>query len=297
MTQHNVTQSSIIQDTLSAAKARMRELAAEYRRSVPGLDAHSLMLGLSGVELKFMPMGDRDGAYDPEHRVILINSQVRPERQRFTLAHEISHALLLGDDDLLSDIHDAYAGDQLEQVIEMLCNAGAAAILMPDELVTEMISRFGATGRALAELAKRADVSASSALYTLAEQTTTPVIYAVCAVAKEFGKPENDDEVTENVLSVRVSGTAPGVKYSLRPGTLIPADHPVALALDTNFQMEGESYVPFRSGRKMPAYVCAYPTRSRAVTVSFALREGGSRDDLLGDGSPGDGSHGRSTGE
>lgn len=140
---------STLPDVLSAAKARMRQLASTYGAALPGLDTHSLMFGLDGVQLTFMPMGDRDGAYDPEHRVILINSKVRPERQRFTLAHEISHALMLGDDDLLSDLHDEFEGDRLEQVIETLCNVGAAALLMPHALIEEMLSRFGPTGRAL----------------------------------------------------------------------------------------------------------------------------------------------------
>lgn len=256
---------------MAAAKSRMKALAAEYARNVPGLDAHSLMLGLDGIGLEFMPMGDRDGAYDPEHRVILINSKVRPERERFTLAHEISHALLLGDDDLLSDIHDVFEGERLEQVIETLCNVGAAAILMPGELVQDMISRFGETGRALAELSKRADVSASTALYTLAEYTQGQVLYAVCAVAKT--DTEREGEYAPKILSVRVSGGSPGVKYTLRPGTPIPEDHPVSLALDTGFQMEGDSYVPFQSGRKMPAHVVAYPNKYRVVNVSFTLQK------------------------
>lgn len=254
----------------------MRELATAYVQTLPGLDTHSLMAGLDGVTLKFLAMGDRDGAYDPEHRVILINSGVRPSRQRFTLAHEISHALLLGNDDLLSDLHDAYEGDRLEGVIETLCNVGAAAILMPDTLIADLLSRFGSTGRTLAELARRADVSASSALYALAERTTSPVIYAVCALSKvdsdERGADEDSVSVSSSakVLTVRASSAAPGVKYSLRPGTPIPDSHPIAVALDTNFPLSQESYVPFRSGRKMPAYLDAFPER-QVVMVSFAL--------------------------
>ncbi|GBF05742.1 DNA repair regulator protein PprI [Deinococcus aerius] len=270
--------------TLAPAKARMRELASAYARGLPGLDTHSLMSGLDAT-LTFMPMGDRDGAYDPEHRVVLINSRVRPERQRFTLAHEISHALLLGDDDLLSDLHDAYEGERLEQVIETLCNVGAAAILMPDALIDELLARFGPSGRALAELARRADVSASSALYALAERTAAPVLYAVCAVARLEAEPGDEERPTGKALTVRASGGAPGVKYSLRPGTLIPAEHPVAAALETHLPIAQESYVPFRSGRRMPAYVDAFPERQR-VMVSFTLTprpaKGGESDESAG---------------
>lgn len=254
----------------------MQELAVAYSATLPGLDTHSLMNGLQDVTLTFMPMGDRDGAYDPEHRVILINSKVRPERQRFTLAHEISHALLLGDDDLLSDLHDAYEGDRLEQVIETLCNVGAAAILMPSALMEDMLRRFGPTGRALSELARRADVSASTALYALAEHTDAPVIYAVCAVTRTDGDRRDAEgaratrDGTPRELTVRASSAGGGVKYTLRPGTPIPADHPVAVALETRLHMQEDSYVPFRSGRKMPAHVDAYPDRYR-VLVSFRL--------------------------
>ncbi|GGR52519.1 radiation response metalloprotease IrrE [Deinococcus seoulensis] len=260
-------------DLLAGAKGRMKELAVRYARTLPGLDTHGLMHGLDGVQLTFMPMGDRDGAFDPEHNVILINSRVRPERQRFTLAHEISHALLLGDDDLLSDLHDSFEGDRLEQVIETLCNVGAAALLMPEELLSDLLARFGPTGRALGELARRADVSASTALYALAERTPAPVLYAVCALTRADDEPHAapaSPAGTPKILTVRVAGGAPGVKYSLRPGTPIPDDHPVAVALDTRLPISQASYVPFRSGRRMPAQVDAFPDRQR-VLVSFLL--------------------------
>lgn len=262
----------------------MRDLASSYSAALPGRDTHSLMSGLPDVKLRFMPLGWRDGAYDPEHHVILINSDSRPERQRFTLAHEISHAILLSDDDLLSDIHDAYEGDKLEQVIETLCNVGAAAILMPPNLIGEVMEQFGPTGRSLATLARRAEVSVSSALYALAEQTTLPVIYAVCALGRPPRTPEvpgeEDVAVPGKVLTVRASSSSPGVKYTLAAGTPIPDDHPVAVALDTGMEFTGESHVPFRSGRRMAAFVSAYPVRG-AVAVGFRLdpllREG--RDD------------------
>ncbi|OLV18840.1 protein of unknown function DUF955 [Deinococcus marmoris] len=266
---------------LAPAKTRMRELAAAYAQALPGLDTHSLMSGLDGVTLTFMAMGDRDGAYDPEHRVILINSRVRPERQRFTLAHEIGHALLLGDDDLLSDLHDSFEGDRLEEVIETLCNVAAAAILMPEALTAELLTRFGPSGRALAELTRRADVSASSAIYTLAERSDALVIYAVCAVTRIDAEPGDSEEehLSGKALTVRASSAAAGVKYSLRPGTPIPDDHPVAVALDTGIPITQDSYIPFRSGRKMPAYVDVFPERNR-VLVSFTLPFKAGKDEI-----------------
>ena len=51
----------------------------------------------------------------------------------------------------------------------------------------------------------------------------------------------------------------------------IPEAHPVAVALDTHIPLSQASYIPFRSGRRMPAYVDAFPERRR-VLVSFALQ-------------------------
>ncbi|WP_312846438.1 ImmA/IrrE family metallo-endopeptidase [Deinococcus rubellus] len=258
-----------------AFKVRMRVLARAYAAGLPALDTHSLMEGQllqgAGVRLEFMPMGERDGAYDPENKVILINSQARPERQRFTLAHEISHVLLLSDDDLLSDLHDTYEGERLETMIETLCNVGAAGILIPDALMNDVLERYGPSGRAMAELVRRADVSGSAALYALTEVIGGQVLLAVCA-------PSGRGEARQ--LTVRASGKAAGVKYSLSPGTPIPDEHPIQIALETGLEISARSYVPFRSGRKMPAWVDVYPDGSgRRVFASFDLdpaRLGGS---------------------
>ena len=245
----------------------MRELARSYAAALPALDTHSLMEGellhSAGVRLEFMPMGERDGAYDPENKVILINSQSRPERQRFTLAHEISHALLLSDDDLLSDLHDEYEGNHLEGMIETLCNVGASSILISGELMQDILTRHGPSGRALWELVRRADISGSAALYALSEAASGQIIFAVCAPSGRGAQRQ---------LTVRVGGATAGVKYSLRPGTPIPDEHPAQIALETGLELSAKSYVPFRSGRKVPAWVDVYPdANGRRVFASFDL--------------------------
>lgn len=257
---------NVQQDHLRAAlRERMRLLAVAYGASLPARDLHSLMLGeaLRGVELHFLPMGDRDGAYDPERGVILINQQSRPERQRFTLAHEISHALLFTDDDLLSDLHDAFEDDALEQTIEMLCNVGASALLIPPATLQETVQHFGFTGRALAQLVRRTQVSGSAGLYALLEQANLHgqrLLLSICTPA------------TSGELLVRVSAATTGVYYSLRPGTAVPSDHPAHKALDTGLHEHCRSYIPFRSGRKMPALVDAFAEQGRRrVFVSFDI--------------------------
>ncbi len=258
-------QAATSEDVRGALRQRMRGLVQRYADELPARDTHSLMQGsaMQGVQLCFMPMGERDGAYDPERGIILINAQSRPERQRFTLAHEISHALLFTDDDLLSDLHDNFEDEALEHTIEMLCNVGASALLIPPDTLSEVVARFGFTGRGLAQLVRRTQVSGSAALYALCEQASVAeqrLILAICTPS------------TAGDLLVRVAATTAGVPYSLRPGTQIPADHPVSHALDTGLQQHGRSYIPFRSGRKMPALVDAFAEQGRRrVFVSFDI--------------------------
>jgi Zn-dependent peptidase ImmA (M78 family) len=258
----------------------MRELAAEYAASLPGRDSEALAGGLK-AKLVYTDLGERDGAYDPEHGVILINRKTSPQRQRFTLAHEVSHALLLGDDDLLSGLHDSFEDDRLEQAIETLCNVGAATILMPNEMIDDVLKRFGPSGRAIHELSRRADVSASSAMYALADEAQGAILFAICSRTGSSKKLEEGSSQrqrraalgAQRPVVVRASAETREVKYSLRPGTPVPDDHPIALALDSGYQQGGQSYVPFRSGRKMPAYLDAYPDGRRGVLVSFRLED------------------------
>ncbi|WP_245588603.1 ImmA/IrrE family metallo-endopeptidase [Deinococcus pimensis] len=239
-------------------KARMRDLAREFASRQKVREAHALAEGL-GARLVYMDLGERDGAYDPEHAVILVNQTHSPQRQRFTLAHEVSHALLLGDEDLLSDLHDLFEGDALENAIETLCNVGAATILISDEELRAAVERHGASGAAIADVARRADVSAAVAMYALADFVKTPAVFAVCTGG--HNRP----------LLVQSSASTSSMRYSLRPGTVIPDGHPVDTAFRTGLPIEEPSFFPFRSGKKMPAYVTAYPIKTR-VLCSFEER-------------------------
>ncbi|PYE51190.1 ImmA/IrrE family metallo-endopeptidase [Deinococcus yavapaiensis] len=240
-----------------AHKARMRDLARNYARGLKGRDMEAFAEHL-GAKLVYMDLGERDGAFDPDHNVILVNSSVTRERQRFTVAHEVSHALLLGDEDLLSDLHDAFDGDDLENAIETLCNVGASAILVPDELLRACVERHGATGQVIADIARKAEVSAQVALYALADFVRTPAIFAVC------GAPGG-------ALVVQASAATSSMRYSLSSGTPIPSGHPIDTAYRTGLAIEEASFFPFRSGKRMPALVSAYPLRGR-VYAAFEER-------------------------
>jgi len=258
-------------------KDRMREIARSYRQQNPWQDNLGMLEGL-GAKLRFAQLEGQDGAYDPEHNVVFLNPKSSPERQRFTLAHEISHALLLQSDDLLSDIHDSYEGDALEDAIEILCNVGASAMLITQAML-ERTTRGGLSGASVYRLMLEADVSASVAMVSLSEYTDQAALFALCVrPARGTARGKSPQEVLEQLeqgrvqgvrggLQVRFAPSSRGMLYSLSVGTPIPAEHPIQKALETGIPLEGDSYIPFKSGSKPPAWVSAYPERGRVFAV------------------------------
>ncbi|MBB6097436.1 Zn-dependent peptidase ImmA (M78 family) [Deinobacterium chartae] len=238
---------------LEEHKRRVRELARDYANRHPARDSLALAEGL-GAKLAYADLGERDGAFDPEHGLILVNRKASPERQRFTLAHEVIHALLLEDDDLLSELHDAYAGEELEMAIETLCNVGAASLLVSEADLHGTVERHAQRASGVPDLARRAGVSLSTAMIALSEHAAVPLILALASPASKGGP-----------LVVKFSVTSKVMRYPLATGTPVPDGHPVDLAYHTGLPIDTQSYVPFRSGQKMPAWVSAFPQKFQVV--------------------------------
>lgn len=123
-----------------------------------GLDVYRSTFGdqISGMIKK-----NSDGRYS-----ILVNANDSPERQRFTIAHEIAHYLyhrdLIGDGVADSPAYRApnpevYGSTRLQQRHETQANQFAANILMPLELIRSIEGQQ--PGIDLPGLAKRLKVS------------------------------------------------------------------------------------------------------------------------------------------
>lgn len=96
-----------------------------------------------GIEVNFAPSNDElSGALirNDEGIVIGVNSQHHPNRQRFTIAHELGHYLfhkgihLHVDEDFLVNFRDRRSSEAID-VEEIEANRFAAAILMPTAFV------------------------------------------------------------------------------------------------------------------------------------------------------------------
>jgi Zn-dependent peptidase ImmA (M78 family) len=242
-------------------KAHVRALATEFMALHHAREPLELAQAI-GVRLEYGDLGDKDGAYDPERNVVFLSKKSSPERQRFTMAHEVTHFLILADDDFLSDLHDAYEGEHLEENIEVLCNIGASEILVPRAELQRLLARYGQSARALAKIVQTFGVSRPAACVALVEQMQDTAIVAICR-AKGKTQTRRDTlhggENPARSLEVSFSCKTEAVKYSLSNGSQILPDHPIYVALETGLPIEESSYVPFKSGKKMPALVDAHP--------------------------------------
>ena len=250
-------------------KQKVRELATDFVDIYDAREPLDLANAI-GVRLEYGDLGDKDGAFDPERNVIFLSKKSSPERQRFTMAHEVTHFLILADDELLSDLHDAYQSDELEENIEVLCNIGASAILVPEGQLELLLKRYGQSARAVAKIAQNFGVSKPAACVVLAEQMLEPAIVAVLrAKGKHATRRDtlHDGETLARSLEVSFAAKTESMKYTLANGTVFSAEHPAYIALETGLPLEEESYLPFKSGKKMPALVDTFPDKGLVFAI------------------------------
>ena len=246
---------------------------------IPDFDEVRFGLGLAVKEVPLPPK--INGAI--EGRTILINSRIQnKERKQFTRFHEITHHLIDDDEELISVLHDA-AWDQNgehEKQIERLCNIGAAEFLMPREEFIKLYKEKGFSVELIPSAAKYFESSAIATTIQLAQVAPNSCITAIC----EYGLMPNETVLSQSnflneeapttnpKLHVLYSASAPITKYWLARHTNIPDDHLVHQAFLDAQHLEGESYVPFRSGKRMPCDCEALPDRERdRVYVLFHL--------------------------
>ena len=241
---------------------------------IPDFDEVCSGLGLVVKEIPLPPK--INGAI--EGRTIFINSRVQNrERKQFTRFHEVTHHLINEDEELISMLHDA-TWDQhgeYERQVERLCNIGAAEFLMPHEEFTKLYKEQGFSVELIPFAANYFGSSAIATTIQLAQVAPISCITAICEYGLMPSKTaqsqrslfDEENHTLKPKLHVVYSASSPATKYWLTRDTNIPADHLINQAFLDAQHLEGESYVPFRSGNRMPCYCEALPDGDRVYTL------------------------------
>lgn len=148
---------SCVEDLLSRAKSTdwpidLTAVASELnvaKIDVAGIPCDGMLMPLPG------------GAYR-----VMLSRYASPERQRFSLAHELGHAMLFALDDSLRGwaTRSVFSPIGCEEE-ERLCDMLASRLLMPDSLMRSFCARYDEGLASIVELSRVADVSISAAAY------------------------------------------------------------------------------------------------------------------------------------
>ena len=198
---------------------------------------------------------DKDGAYIENEATIIINDQITSdERYKFTVFHELSHHLIRKDNDLYSYLNDAYlATSDFENMIELMCNIGAAEFLLPRDTVRGLIEAEGFSLNLVLRLCQSDAVSGPVALIQLIQCAPNHCYGVVC----EYGIPPISagaiqetfiDLHPEYALYILYAIWSPSAKYKIARFTPIPNNHLLMQAFTDNVTVKGTDKIPFHSG-------------------------------------------------
>ncbi len=224
--------------------------------------AENMIIGLE-LDMKAGELSpDEDGLLIG--KTIIINTRIKSEeRKQFTRFHEITHYLIDQDGELISILHDGTwsQSNGYEMQLEKLCNIGAAEFLMPSEEVRRIYREEGFHVGLISQVSHRFGSSRIATTIQLAQVAPHKCITAVCEYGVIPSRTEHQPRLLtgkhpfpKQQLHVVYSALSPAARYPLARYTVIPDEHPIHDALYRNTVVEKESYIPFRSGKKMPCY-------------------------------------------
>ena len=237
----------------------VQEVVNEYASTaIPTFD--EICSGL-GLDVKEGHLPDQiDGGQ--KGTTIIINSRVKnEERKRFTQFHEVTHYLIEKDGYVISEICEyTTQKNEYDRSLEYLCNIGAAEFLMPRKVFSGLYKEREFSVELIPYAARYFGSSTIATTIQLAQVAPNSCITAVCELIHNdpessqtrFSSPK--DSSTKQKLHIAYSASSPSTKYLLGKGTEIPGDHLINQAFSQTQLVGGDSYVPFRSGKKMPCY-------------------------------------------
>jgi Zn-dependent peptidase ImmA (M78 family) len=108
-----------------------------------------------------------DGSHLPGSNKIVVATSASIPRRHFTALHETGHYLIHHDDDIADVIDMAERGPELEEAV---CNQFAADVLIPPELVDELVPAAGPCAEHVMALHKKTQASRSACCAAVARK-------------------------------------------------------------------------------------------------------------------------------
>ena len=256
--------------------ALVQEVVSKYASTtIPTFDEICSGLGLNVVE-DLLPIGEEGMCVE---KTIFIDSRMEnEERKRFTQFHEVLHYLIRKDEDLLSQLQDyPYSKEEeYDEILEALCNIGAAEFLMPRDEFRKLYTAKGFNVELILSAARHFRSSPIATTIQLAQVAPNKCIAVVCEnglIPNDSAPPQASFFATVNRhhnksrLHVIYSASSPAASDRwLAKYTVIPDDHIVNQAYSQARVLEGESDVPFPSWKE-PCICEALYNRNRVYAL------------------------------
>lgn len=129
------------------AKEKAIELLKKYNITQPVVPIFQIA-EQEGISLNFVKMPKKlenvAGFFDPENKVIFINNDDAPNRQTFTIAHELGH-YILGHESAKYGVLLRIPSLSEPNPTEQEANCFAANLLVPPEMLQETMKKYSLT--------------------------------------------------------------------------------------------------------------------------------------------------------
>jgi Zn-dependent peptidase ImmA (M78 family) len=237
----------------------VRELARRTKREIDeaGLTINDFegIACLYGIKFGWQNLSlDIDGHYLKGDRVIALNRRINhAERQNFSFCHELIHDRIECDDSLFEVLHEFaidMPDDDMERLIERLCNIGAAELLIPFDELSEVVDQRGFSTELIPELCERFNASSLAVAFKLIS-IASHSCYLVIAEKRKIAINKNQpimlqiDSNQDWHLWVVYSGNSPSAKYTTGRNTPVLTGHLMYKALDNEREMvHGKDDIP-----------------------------------------------------
>lgn len=189
-----------------------------------------------------------DGLSFAEHDTVMYSPTPGSKKENFTLLHEVGHILVERDEDTINWLADR---DDPDTEIERLCEEIAAALVVPDDMLDDIVGTGPITGDDLKKLVATAAASGPACAIALSSRLSSGAVFII-------------DRATARVVHSALRGEDLTV-YPWRHRD-VPLDHPL-LALEPGSTTTGRSSWTDDWKRRQDFYLSAVATEKRIYAV------------------------------